>query len=135
MYTVRFPGEDNMFAKGLARSRAWAIGWPLAVASAGLAGWLIGGAVVGLIAVGLVALSMPLQVLRLAAKVRDRVDGPRTALAYGTLTMVAKWADLAGQVGYALDRRRGRMARLIEYKRVDEGREVPPSAARAEARP
>jgi GT2 family glycosyltransferase len=132
---TRFPGEDNVFAKGLARSRAWAIGWPLAVVAAGLAGWLIGGAAVGLIAVGLVALSMPLQVLRLAVKVRDRVDGPRTALAYGTLTMVAKWADLTGQVGYALDRRRGRMARLIEYKRVDEGNEAPPSATRAEARP
>jgi hypothetical protein len=132
---TRFPGEDNVFAEGLVRVRFWAIGWPLAVVVAGLAGWLIGGAAVGLIAVGLVALSMPLQVLRLASKVRERVDGPRTALAYGTLTMVAKWADLAGQVGYALDRRRGRMARLIEYKRVDEGNEAPPSAARAEARP
>ena len=42
--------------------------------------------------------------------------------------MVAKWANLAGQVGYLRDRRRGRMARLIEYKRVGEGRR-PPRAA------
>ena len=32
---------------------------------------------------------------------------PGTALAYGVLTMVAKWADLAGQIGYVRDRRRG----------------------------
>ena len=41
--------------------------------------------------------------------------------------MVAKWANLAGQVGYVLDlRRRGRMARLIEYKRVDAGEPASP---------
>ena len=85
-----------------------------------------------MVASGLVALVLPLQMLRLAAKIRKRVDGPRTALAYGVLTMVAKWADLAGQVGYLLDRRRGRMARLIEYKRADE---AAPALARADARP
>jgi GT2 family glycosyltransferase len=132
---TRFPDEENVFAKGLARSRTWAIGWPLAVLVAGVAGWLIGGAVAGLVGLGLALLLMPLQVLRLAAKVRRRVDGPRTALAYGALTMLAKWVDVAGQVGYALDRRRGRMARLIEYKRVDGGREAPSAVARAEARP
>ena len=74
---------------------------------------------------------------RLAWKIRERVDGPRTALAYGVLTMVGKWANLAGQVGYLLDRRRGRMARLIEYKRVDEGRgrPSPVPVAGADARP
>jgi GT2 family glycosyltransferase len=127
---TRFPGEDDLFARGLARSRAWAIGWPLAVVVAGLVGWLVQGAAGGLIGGAFAAMLMPLQMLRLAAKVRKRVDGPRTALAYGVLTMVAKWADVAGQLGYVLDRRRGRMARLIEYKRVDEGR-----VARADARP
>ena len=127
---TRFPDRDNIFARGLSRARFWAIGWPVAVLVAGLAGCLVGGAAVALVAAALVALVMPLQVLRLAAKIRGRVDGPWTALAYGALTMVGKWAELAGQVGYALDRRRGRMARLIEYKRVGEG-----SVAGAEARP
>ena len=49
--------------------------------------------------------------------------------------MVAKWANLAGQVGYLLDRRRGRMARLIEYKRVGEGQGAGPGRRRADARP
>jgi GT2 family glycosyltransferase len=132
---TRFPGEDKLFVAALIRARVWGIGWPLVVVVAGLIGWLMAGAVGALVGGGLAILLMPLQVLRLAAKIRKRVDGPRTALAYGTLTMVAKWGDLAGQVGYILDRRQGRMARLIEYKRVDESREAPPLVARAEARP
>jgi hypothetical protein len=93
---------------------------------------MVGGPVAGIIASTLIALVMPLQVLRLAAKVRKRVDRPRTALSYGVLMMVAKWADVAGQIGYVLDRRRGRMARLIEYKRAAS----PASAVvQADARP
>jgi GT2 family glycosyltransferase len=132
---TRFPDKDNMFASGLTRTVAWAVGWPLAVVVAGLAGWLIAGATGALAGAGLALLVMPLQVLRLAARVRRRVDGPRTALAFGALTMLAKWGELAGQVGYALDRRRGRMARLIEYKRVGEAGAAPSSVAGAEARP
>jgi GT2 family glycosyltransferase len=116
---TRFPGKEQLFARDLRRSRIWAIGWPLGVLLAGLIGGLIGGPIVGLIVVGLASLTLALQVLRLAVKIRKRVDSPRTALAYGALTMAAKWANLAGQVGYILDRRRGRMARLIEYKAVD----------------
>ena len=132
---TRFPGEDDLFGRGLARSRAWAIGWPLAVVLAGLIGGAIGGAWLGLIGASLALLAMPLQMLRLAAKIRRRVEGPRTALAYGALTMIAKWAETAGQLGYLRDRRQGRTARLIEYKRVDEGREPPARVAGAEARP
>jgi GT2 family glycosyltransferase len=115
---TRFPGESRLFERDLKRARLWGIGWPLAVIVAGLVGWGVKGMVAGVVAAALVALTLPLQMLRLAAKIRKRVDGPRTALAYGVLTMVGKWANLAGQVGYILDRRRGRMARLIEYKRA-----------------
>jgi hypothetical protein len=132
---TRFPDPDNIFVQGLARSRKWAIGWPLAVVIAGLVGWGLAGPILAATAAGLIALVMPLQILRLAMKVRRRVDGLPTALAYGTLTMVAKWADLAGQAGYWLDRRRGKMARLIEYKRVGEAAEVARDVATAEARP
>ena len=38
------------------------------------------------------------------------------ALAYGILTMVGKFFQLAGQCLYARDRLAGRHARLIEYK-------------------
>ena len=129
---TRFPGDDRLFEKDLKRSRLWAIGWPSTLIVAGVAGWSVGGWSLVSIASGLVALVLVLQMLRLAFKIRKRVDGPRTALAYGVLTMVAKWANLAGQVGYMLDRRRGRMARLIEYKRTQE---VPAAITRGEARP
>jgi glycosyltransferase involved in cell wall biosynthesis len=122
---TRFPGKDRLFEKDLKRSRLWGIGWPLAVLIAGLAGAAIGGSMAGLVATILALLTLPLQMLRLAIKVRERVESPRTALIYGVLTMVGKWANLAGQVGYLLDRRRGRMARLIEYKRVGEEVEAP----------
>ncbi|HEY2154450.1 MAG TPA: hypothetical protein VGH33_02390, partial [Isosphaeraceae bacterium] len=98
---------------------------------------LVGGPWVGLAAAGLIAMSLPLQMARMARKIRKRVDGPKTAIAYGVLNTIAKWANLAGQAGYLRDRRRGRMARLIEYKRVGEGRVDSPSSpvARADARP
>jgi GT2 family glycosyltransferase len=126
---TRFPGEDRLFSPELKRARAWGIGWPLAVIAAGVAAGPIGGPGGGIAAAALMALTLPLQMARLAWKIRGRVDGPRTALAYGVLTMVGKWANLAGQVGYLLDRRRGRSARLIEYKRVGEGQGAPESPA------
>ena len=118
---TRFPGKDRLFSQELKRARIWGIGWPLAVVLVGVVAGPIGGPGVGAGAAGLAVLTMPAQMARLAVKIRRRVDGPRTALAYGVLSMVGKWANLAGQVGYLLDRRRGRSARLIEYKRVGEG--------------
>ena len=38
------------------------------------------------------------------------------AAMHGVLMVIEKWANLAGQVRYALDRGRGRSPRLIEYK-------------------
>jgi glycosyltransferase involved in cell wall biosynthesis len=116
---TRFLGPDRLFEADLKRSRVWGIGWPLFVLVIGLVGALIGGWKLGLIAVVLASSTMVLQVIRLALKVRKRVDGLPTALAYGVFTMIGKWANLSGQVGYLLDRRRGRMARLIEYKAVE----------------
>ncbi len=137
---TRFPGEDRLFSQELRRARVWGVGWPLAVVAAEIVGELIGlfvvgtgsgaGPLIGPLMATLVLLALPLQMARLAWMIRKRVDGPRTALAYGVLTMVGKWANLAGQVGYLLDRRRGRSARLIEYKRVGEGQGASePSAA------
>ena len=53
---------------------------------------------------------------RLAWKVRRRVARPADAAAHGVLMVVEKWANLAGQVRYVLDRGRGQSPRLIEYK-------------------
>ncbi|WP_435011787.1 glycosyltransferase family 2 protein (plasmid) [Tundrisphaera lichenicola] len=122
---TRFPGEDRLFVGELKRARTWGLGWPIAVIFGELAGEVVGLVwgipALGPLMAGLVALALPLQMARLAFKIRKRVDGPRTAIAYGVLTMIAKWANLAGQFGYILDRRRGRMARLIEYNAPAQG--------------
>ena len=127
---TRFPGEDRLFAAELRRARVWGIGWPSALVLGGLVGWLVGGPMLGLALVGLVALTLPLQMARLAFKVRKRVDRPRTAIAYGVLTTISKWVNLAGQFGYIRDRRRGRMARLIESDLADEGQGAPGTSPR-----
>jgi hypothetical protein len=53
---------------------------------------------------------------RLALRARPRVPHWRTAVAYGVLTMIGKWANVAGQYQYRRDRSAGRNTRLIEYK-------------------
>jgi len=131
---TRFPDRGNIFAKGLLRSRIWVFGWPLMVVVAGLMGWLIGGPKAGVFLTLLTLSLMVLQIARLGSKVRDRVDSGSTALAYGYFTMLSKAADVAGQIGYLRDRRRGKTARLIEYKRVEESSEAAPLVNRAELR-
>jgi GT2 family glycosyltransferase len=134
---TRFPEGDRVFARDLVRCRAWGLGWPSAVAAIGLMAGLAWGPAIGVGAAGLLALALPLQMARLALKVRGRVDGPGSAAAFGVLNMVAKWANLAGQVDYLRDRRRGRTARLIEYKRVGGASPTAsagPALARADAR-
>jgi hypothetical protein len=59
---------------------------------------------------------LPLQMARLALRVRHRVPDGKTALAYGVLTMIGKWANVLGQFRYVRDRSAGRNTRLIEYK-------------------
>ena len=57
-----------------------------------------------------------LQMLRVAWGVRRRTPDVKTALAYGALTMIGKWANVIGQRQYRRDRAAGRNTRLIEYK-------------------
>lgn len=116
---TRFPGDDRPFEDELFRGRLWGVGWPVGIVLGGVCGWMIGGPGVGLATAGLVALTIPMQVFRLAWKVRRKVDRFSTALAQGTFLTIGKWANLTGQVGYLRDRWRGRSGRLIEYKRVE----------------
>lgn len=106
----------SLFGPALRRSRVWAIGWPVVVASGALVAWWLGGPWGALVAVGLGLLLLVLQGLRLAWRVRKQVRSPPDALAYGALMILDKWAMLAGQVRCLLDRKAGREARLIEYR-------------------
>ena len=117
------PARPTQFGPGLRRARAWGIGWPLAVAGTAVIAWSMGGFVPAALAVAGGLGVLGLQAARLAWKVRLRVARPADAAAHGVLMVVEKWANLAGQVRYALDRGRGQSPRLIEYKQ--------PAAARA----
>ncbi len=131
--TTRFPGEPRLFVAELKRARLWGAGLPAMAAIGGLGVGALAGPLAGLgVAVGL-ALLYPLQVVRLARKVRPQVADARTAMAYGYHTTTAKWANLAGQLGYLRDRGRGRVARLIEYKDPEPGPAAPRASALAAA--
>lgn len=95
------PERHNL--RPLLRTLGWALGLPVAI-------------LLGLVLLGpwalLLALAWPLQVLRLAA----RGGFTRLAWASGLFSVLGKFAELQGVLGYGLDRVVGRRARLIEYK-------------------
>ena len=119
-FTTRFGrGADDPFRNQVRSARVWALGWPLAFAAGtGLASAL-GGATAGWSAAALLAAILPAQAARIAVKNRGRAGSLPAALAYGGLTVLSKWFQLAGQLLYLRDRLAGRHARLIEYKHAD----------------
>ncbi|HXE52500.1 MAG TPA: glycosyltransferase [Tepidisphaeraceae bacterium] len=112
---ARFPGNEAA-ARQVRSSRTWSLGWLAAAIIALGAGTLALNIRWGVFACLLVVLLFPLQMLRIAAGVRQRVGHPSDAIAYAFLTMLSKWANVIGQAHYWKDRRAGRIARMIEYK-------------------
>lgn len=105
---TRFPVDgERLFAKPTRSAVIWALLWPAAIIVAACFAWQ---------AAVVVALVLPAQVLRLAFSALRRGKSPRTALAFGALTMLGKWPWFVGQVRYWRDRAAGRTGRLIEYK-------------------
>jgi glycosyltransferase involved in cell wall biosynthesis len=115
-FSTRFgrPGDDP-FRRQVRSARFWALGWPLALIVTGSLAAARGGPAYGL-AAGLVLVALPAQAIRIAARNRARARGLGAALAYGFLTQVGKFFQVAGQCLYIRDRLSGRHARLIEYK-------------------
>ncbi len=111
----RMDGE-RLFARQTQSTIIWAVWWPATVIVAGIVGLAAGGLEAGEIAAMILLLAMPLQIARLSAKAFVRGIPPRTALAYGALTMVSKLAWFQGQMQYRRDRMRGGKSRSIEYK-------------------
>ena len=110
-------GQRGLFVGHVESARRWAIAWPVAVVTvAGAAALATRHAGWALLAAALAFAALPLQIARLALKQRRRVPDWKTALAYGVLTMIGKWANVAGQRHYRRDRAAGRNTRLIEYK-------------------
>ena len=109
-------GSQGLFVQHVRSTRLWAIGWPAFVLVGSiLAGFALGPRW-GVITAAILILTLPLQMLRIALRTRKRAGSFKDAIAYGILTMLSKWADVAGQLSYRRDRRAGRIARMIEYK-------------------
>ena len=118
-------GDRGLFVKHVQSARTWTVGW-----SGWVVAFLLLAALYGLAAEQalkrvvfwamafclVVVAALPLQMLRVAWGVRRRVPDTKTALAYGALTMIGKWANVVGQRQYRRDRAAGRNTRLIEYK-------------------
>jgi GT2 family glycosyltransferase len=116
LHSFRFgrPGDDP-YRKTVRIAWVWVFGWPLAVAVAAGLGALVSPAVAG-IAGGVVALAPAVQAVRIAARHRRHLRPFSTALAYGALTVLAKWYHVAGQLLGLRDLAHGSRTRLIEYK-------------------
>lgn len=110
------PPEPSLFGASLRRARVWGIGWPVGVVLLMVVGGLVAGGwgVVGGVALGGAVLVA--QAARLAWRSRHGVDRWSDAVAGGALSVAEKWANLAGQLQYRRDRKRGHEAQLIEYK-------------------
>jgi glycosyltransferase involved in cell wall biosynthesis len=116
-FSTRFGRRGgDPFRHQIRSARFWALGWPLAVIIGGSTAALLGGPVAGGLTAGLMVLALPAQAVRIAVRNRMRAGSFGAALAYGILTMVGKFFQLAGQCLYARDRHAGRHTRLIEYK-------------------
>jgi cellulose synthase/poly-beta-1,6-N-acetylglucosamine synthase-like glycosyltransferase len=130
-------GHRGLFVKMVRSARWWAVDWTVLVLVFAVVGplftWLValGSARersrlalrfgIGLGMAAILFAALPLQMVRVAARVRRRVPDWRTALTYGCLTMIGKWANYRGQVQYRRDRRAGKNTRMIEYKTSSTG--------------
>jgi glycosyltransferase involved in cell wall biosynthesis len=116
---TRFAKEPGgPFRRQVRSARFWTLGWLGALFTSGVAGALLSRPAVGAAIAGIVALTLPVQALRIAARIRPKAGSIRSAMAYSALTIIGKWGELAGQLAYLRDRTLGRNARLIEYKHV-----------------
>lgn len=109
-------GRSGLFVAYVRSARMWAFGWPAVILIAGLGVGAMAGAPAGTVAAAIIALALPVQILRTALGVRRRTRRFSDALAYGAFTMLGKWANVIGEFRYRRDRFSGRSAQLIDYK-------------------
>lgn len=121
---LRCGGDAAPFAGQVRSSRIWTVGWITALVVAGPMAWAAFGPVPGLIVAAALASLPAIQALRIGLAARRRLGDLRLALAFGALSMMGKWAEIAGQADYYRGRSSGRNVRLIEYK--EDARTVAP---------
>jgi len=108
--------KDGLYVRQIRRARAWALALPVAVVLIGCIVAAVAGWRWGIVAACALAMPWPLEMLRLALKIRKRMTNMRDAMAYGLLLVISRWANVLGQYRYVRDRAGGKTLRLIEYK-------------------
>jgi len=105
------------FRRQVRSALAWTLGYVTVLIGGTFSVSLLAGAWIGTIA-GIVLLTIPfVQCLRIGLRIHREKELPlRLALIYGILTMLSKYIQLVGFLGYWRDRIGGKRARLIEYK-------------------
>jgi GT2 family glycosyltransferase len=97
-------------------ARVWTLGVVIvAAACGGVAAWAWGwwwGPAAALIVLAMI----PVQALRLSMRAARTGLPLSTALAYGSMMMVSKWAQVYGQAKRSLELARGRSARVVEHR-------------------
>jgi GT2 family glycosyltransferase len=88
---------ERPFHHAIRSARLWGLGWPLSIAAALTFGWSFGNLASGLGLAIIVGLALPAQIMRITLRKAREGHALRSSLAYGTLTMLAKWPQLAGQ--------------------------------------
>jgi hypothetical protein len=111
--------NDPLFVRQIRSARLWTVGFSVLLLAAEAVGLFAGGHLrfefAGLaVAIGLAV--WLLQALRLATRNFRMTRSLKTAIAFGLLTMIAKWGFWIGRWKYFRDRRAGRLTRLIDYK-------------------
>lgn len=109
-------GPDRPFVRTVVSARLWACGVPLVALLLGVALGLMVSPVLGLVVAAAVLSVLPLQALRIAIRTHRAGRSWRFAIVYGALTVLGKFAQMHGQVRYAMDLVRGRGARIVEHK-------------------
>ncbi len=107
---------SQLYVKTVMQARYWGLGWPGFVLLSTLTSGLLGGWYWALMALCVSTAILPLQMLRVGIRTWRAGYEPRTALAYGALVMIAKFAHLTGQAIYYRDALAKREPSLIEYK-------------------
>ena len=114
-----------VFDRELESSRRWTVCWlSLSLVLACILGWQLGweGLAIGCL-LGITAWFA--QTFRLARYYHRHKFSWFDAARAAVISMIVKWANLAGQIRYLLDSRSGRVSRMIEYKR----KQQPPIAS------
>ena len=92
--------DTQVFAPQVKRTLLWTIGWSFALLFSLNVNSILHGTQWAKLPIFAVLASYPVQMARLAVKIRAKCPGWREAVAYGMLMLLGKWAELLGQVCY-----------------------------------